>query len=227
MCSLCESMHTGMEKMRYHLVTVHEIGTTMQYLYTCPTCHRCHKTSQELSDHMVDIHNMKLELPCNQCGKVLPSELIMKHHKLEEHLFNPFKNDGEELVNQEVLSNKKAFKCDICGKRLKSSRTLDMHKKQEHKTVPHNHRCDKCDFTTYEKTKLRKHFNERHNKSLTKCKFCNEYFESWNKCQAHKNAVHYNRKSFTCTVCKKDCGYMQRDLAEHMLDQHQIVYKYL
>ena len=176
---------------------------------------------------MVDKHDMKLEFPCNQCGKVLPSELILKHHKMEQHAFNPFKNDGEELLNQQVVSVIKAFKCDICGKRLKSSRTLDMHKKQEHKTVPHNYRCNKCDYTSYEKGKLKNHTDEVHKKEPTKCNLCEEYFESFSKCRAHKDAVHYNKTSLICTVCKKDCGNIQRDLAEHMLDQHQIIYKYM
>ena len=227
MCSLCESLHTDKEKMRYHLMVVHEIGTNIDFLFVCPTCHSCHKTSQELSDHMVDKHDMKLDHPCNQCGKVLPSELILKHHKLEEHSFNPFKSDGEDLLNQKVVSEDvKAFKCDFCDKRYKSSRTLDMHQKQEHKTAPHNHKCDQCDYTTWEKAKLRKHFNEVHNKNPYKCSICKKVFETFNKCSKHKNEEHYKKKLFSCSVCKKECK-AQIDLAEHMLDEHQIIYKYL
>ena len=227
MCSLCEYLQTSETKMKYHLMTVHEIGTTLDYLFVCSTCHSCHKTSQELSDHMVDKHDMKLDHPCNQCGKVLPSELILKHHKIEEHSYNPFKSDGEDLLNQKVVSEDvKAFKCDLCDKRYKSSRTLDMHQKQEHKTVAHNHKCDKCEYTTYEKAKLRKHFNENHNKNPHKCTICKKYFETYNKCTSHKIMEHYKKKLYSCSVCKKECT-TQRDLAEHMLDQHQIVYKYL
>ena len=42
----------------------------------------------------------------------------------------------------------------------------------------------------------------------------------------HKNEEHYIKKLFSCSVCKKECK-AQIDLAEHMLDEHQIIYKYL
>ena len=101
-----------------------------------------------------------------------------------------------------------------------------MHQKQEHKTAPHNHKCDQCDYTTWEKAKLRKHFNEVHNKNPYKCSICKKVFETFNKCSKHKNEEHYKKKLFSCSVCKKECK-AQIDLAEHMLDEHQIIYKYL
>ena len=53
-----------------------------------------------------------------------------------------------------------------------------------------------------------------------------KYFETYNKCSTHKNNEHYKKKLYSCSVCKKECK-AQIDLAEHMLDQHQIIYKYL
>ena len=188
-CTLCERTFSVKRKLQDHYVLDHVKSHVKDDLCMCDKCDQRFFNSIELSSHLSSEHDSTNEFSCDQCGKLFVSHLLLNLHMIESHDFNPIKM-------KETDGN---FKCDICGVYLKTEKTLMCHKIGQHQKDSHSYKCDQCDFTTFQSSKLKQHIDRQHNKVRPK-------------------------KALKCPKCPRSF-FERRPYNRHLLDEHDILPK--
>ena len=166
-------------------------------------------------------HSFTSDHQCSDCEKILVSSTLLTAHKMEVHLFKP----GYKAKRSET-----DIECKICGQYLKNERTLATHTLQFHEKEKHKFRCDQCDYSTYESTNLRKHFNSLHRDAQDfKCIQCDYLTNSKKQLSRHEinrhNINRFNVKVYKCDYCvdSKEMFQKKGGLGYHLLNVHNIV----
>ena len=227
-CTLCDNVFKSRLALVKHLEEKHQVYSKRSTIYVCVICKAKFESSKALSSHLHIEHQCQNEFPCSKCFEHFPSKTLVTVHMLENHEHNPLKdvgllNDKMKIIREDLT---KPFQCDICQKRFNYQRTLSIHIKQVHDTS-NRIKCDQCDFTAYAEYVLRKHVLMKHSeKTLFPCDKCS--FASNSKTQLRKHMPVHGikmQKDKHCTECS-ECFLTKRQLGEHMLTEHNIVYKY-
>ena len=169
---------------------------------------------------MMSQHLIQADYQCEDCESKLISSTLLMAHKMEVHMFKP----GAKAKKAET-----DVQCKICGKYLKNEKTLATHTLQDHEKDKHKHRCDKCDYSTYESYRLKKHVNTVHKAPKDfKCIQCDYVTNDKKNLYNHEVDQHQinrgNLKVYTCDHCNN--GRMFRHIGSlgiHLLNVHNVV----
>ena len=203
-CTLCERIFSTRSKVAEHIISDHDKNGLRSCIFCCDKCDNSFETSSALDLHLQNDHGMMCEHKCNECDKIVTSTAILTAHMMEAHNYNPMKDQSKTSFSSMTEVNAKTadkkFRCDYCGMYLKSEQTLSGHIISKHKTDTHNYKCDLCDFTTFQASRLKQHKIRTHT--------------DWKK----------PKRVYECTECPRTfpaIGYMQT----HLLDEHGIICK--
>ena len=139
---------------------------------------------------------------------------------MEVHLFKP----GYKAKKSET-----DVQCKICGKYLKNEKTLATHTLQEHEKEKHKYRCEQCDYSTYEPSRLKIHFNDVHRVAQDfKCIKCDYLTNTKKKLHQHEVTCHninrFNLKVYMCEYCDSKQMFPKKGVfGLHLLKVHNIV----
>ena len=226
-CTICDNVFKSRLALVKHFQEKHQVFCNRNTIYVCFKCKTKFGSSKELSNHLRSEHDLPNEHACSKCESMFPTKTMVTVHLLECHEHNPFKDSGLLTDKMRVIREDltKPFQCNICSKRFKHQRTLNIHYKQSHDTSNRIH-CEQCDFTAYAEYVLRKHVLERHAaKTLYPCDKCSFVSNSKASLTKHLSVHGIVIKNKHCPECKESFE-TKRMLGEHMLTEHNIVYKY-
>ena len=97
------------------------------------------------------------------------------------------------------------------------------HNKQIHLKESHIHFCKECNWSTFEATRLKKHYQQQHGEKQFACEECNSKFSTQSRLKRHKKDIHNKTDhQYSCSVCKK-AFYSRNQLAKHSMNEHQIL----
>ena len=205
-CTLCERIFSVRKKLAEHIKNDHEKRGLTKCIYCCDKCDNAFETSFALDQHLQNAHGMSCAHRCyeHECEKSFVTRALLTAHMIEVHNYNPMKDQSKTSFSSMTEVNAKTadkkFRCDYCGMYLKSEQTLSGHIISKHKTDTHNYKCDLCDFTTFQASRLKQHKIRTHT--------------DWKK----------PKRVYECTECPRTfpaIGYMQT----HLLDEHGIICK--
>ena len=192
-------------------------------------CKKPYKSVQEVSNHLTNEHQIYNEHFCLKCEGAFPSKALLAIHLIDIHEHNE-QEVAEGLGTAKVFEEKKRerFQCDVCKRILKCEKSLIRHKKQYHEKHLHDYKCDQCNFTAYENAQLTSHILRKHTKaSRFPCDQCSYVTNFLAQLHQHVRQRHDGHRGYTqsCNVCGKQCNG-KGVLADHMLHEHDIVYKF-
>ena len=226
-CTRCDTTYIGVQKLREHLAQEHDNFNVKEDLRLCQHCDSRFVKTGELNEHLHLNHDMKNEHFCAKCSEAFVTKTVLTSHLMELHDYNPTIESDEPInIDKKNISldkiNPKKFKCEECNVYLSSSRTLDGHNKQFHIKESHNHFCNECDWSTFEATRLRKHYLGKHAEKQFGCDQCELRFSIQSRLQRHKKEIHKKDLQYSCSVCKK-AFRSKKSLAKHSMNEHQIL----
>ena len=229
MCTICDKFFiAGSKKLIEHLGQDHRVYCHDNDYYVCHTCHVKCRSSKELQDHLMKVHQLESNQHCENCVTSFPTKSLLAIHLMDCHNVKPSKAAQSLGTVSKVLTDHStnAYTCDICDKKLASKRTLFDHKKQVHNRANHL-KCDHCKYTSHEPSRLKRHILEKHTKATKfPCDQCSYVTNINSILLTHKRKVHEgSNKRDTCKECEKKFTNKKK-LAEHMLADHNIVYEY-
>ena len=191
--------------LRAHVNSVHE-----NIIWRCDKCPFTTSFEQMLNIHTSRNHNPKKakeKFPCFTCDKMFTTERYAKSHM--------------ELVHGSKES------CQYCGDKY-SKTFLKRHIKFMHKGF--KFRCSECDFTFWDKKKLRRHMGTDHNYMIDQefakgseertCKLCDKLFKEARNLIVHMETVHGGLKKHSCNECGMNFG-QKSSLKRHILLKHK------
>ena len=228
-CTICDKVIIGgKRKLVDHLSNEHQVYAHENDIFVCHLCrHKCF-TSKDLHDHLLKQHEMKNDQHCEKCEILYPTKSLLAIHLMDCHTYTPVKvasilGCSDAKIVEEVNTN--PFPCQHCDKKFASYRTLFGHVKQVHDKSSHV-KCDHCDFSTYDNYKMKRHVLSVHTKAYKfPCDKCSFITNLQSVLSQHIKTVHEKSNSIGCQECGKDFQSKNR-LAEHMLKEHNIIYKY-
>merc|ERR1712012_103335 len=131
MCTRCEKMFSGYQKLRDHLKDEHSSFHAVDDLWLCPKCDERWKSTQELNEHLHQEHSVPKDHFCSKCDDALASKPLLANHLYETHGLDPMKETEDDSAStmlnpKKIVKDPKArqFKCEECSVYLASSRTL-------------------------------------------------------------------------------------------------------
>ena len=79
-------------------------------------------------------------------------------------------------------------------------------------------KCEICEYVFKTKIKLKKHYNQNHNKNekFLNCNICTKSFQKQNTLTSHVKSVHGGKK-YICKYCSKAFSQLGR-LKHHLLE---------
>ena len=93
MCTVCERVFCGRTKLRDHLAVDHQLGVTPDEMFICHLCHKKHKSSSSLDDHLHSEHKLRRDHFCLNCeDKSFSTKAMKTLHMIEVHEMNPIGN---------------------------------------------------------------------------------------------------------------------------------------
>ncbi|XP_019891445.1 zinc finger protein Xfin isoform X2 [Musca domestica] len=147
--------------------------------HPCLECKHVCDSVEELSEHMIEVHNRNARNQCHVCKKVFTMKA-----SLIDHL--------------RVHSGDKPFVCTICGKRFTQNSNLRQHimRHQNKKDFM----CDLCPNAYVTKAELFSHKRTHTGETPFKCNFCNTSFTSSSSLQKHVRK-HTGERPYSCDIC--------------------------
>ena len=222
-CVLCDKFTTSKKLLQDHHSSIHNISFSSRYakdIYPCKECGQKYNSSWSLNNHLMAQHSFSADHQCQDCENVLVSSTLLTAHKMEVHLFKP----GYKAKRSET-----DIECKICGQYLKNENSLAKHTLQEHEKEKHKFQCDQCDYSTYEASRLKKHFDGVHRDAQDfKCIECDFVTNCKRQTSKHEIYCHninrFNLKVFKCDYCDNKKMFAQKgDYEKHLLIVHNIV----
>jgi len=178
--------------------------------YVCSQCDSVFKTFRNLDVHLFEEHSFGSL--CSQCGHQSETfneyEAHMESHyiqceicKVTVHGLKGLRNHNTRYHKQEKNEDKEDTMCYVCGKKLRKS-YLHIHIRNVHnsETV----QCDKCEFTTNTKDKLKIHMRRTHLNTLKTCPVCKKQVRMLKRhWEVTKCGGKVTPGVFTCDICNK------------------------
>ena len=236
-CSICEDVFTAKDNLHAHLNEKHSINAE-ENPYPCPLCRAPNAYLKQLNDHIFVEHKVPKEHQCQTCDKLFTTKAILTMHMMEQHEFDAEADSmsknisisaalklAEVQVHEDEFEAARKIKCRECGAMVKSQRVLEGHMRQKHQPWTHNLFCHLCPWSTYEKYKMKKHMEEKHEITTFYCDQCDYSTKRRAQLSKHKRTVHMNIKSAKCPDCEESFS-CKGTLKKHMWEQHKKVYKF-
>ena len=163
----------------------------------------------------IEKEHMNMEIPCNKCEKKFPSQrILLAHLKTHERVLLPcyicgkkIKDFNNSLQNHVVKHSltEKSIKCKQadCERIFFTEIDMKSHFTHEHRKSLTEKVCTICGYTTTSPHRFRRHFLKHSKEKPYKCDECDLYFKDKQTLKVHKNRVHYGRRNFECSYCKK------------------------
>ena len=202
-----------------------------QDIWLCPWCELRFESSILLNQHFESQHSIgegHQPYICSVCNTMFVKKLFLTNHLCEMHGFDPTKETDSNIslhidpakIFKDPVDRR--FKCEECDVYLKSVRTLGDHNKQHHQKESHNHFCTECDWSTFEATRLRKHYLAKHAERNIKCNQCSAKFACKTLLTSHVRRLHERRFLHSCPECGEKLRTVSL-LRKHCLNKHQIL----
>lgn len=205
-CKFCEENIPDFEKLKCHLVAVHNKGLDLTYSdgilpfrltktnFNCALCEEKYEEYKTLNHHM-NVHFKNFI--CEQCGAgFITPERLRRHTSSHE--------TG-------------SFSCEICNKVFRSLLSKNQHYANVHVQVK-RHRCPQCPETFRNYFQRSKHVSSIHGLKLKefKCNMCPKVFTVSGKLGVHVRSVHLKEKRHACDMCEWKF-YSKSELKDHMV----------
>ena len=167
-CDQCEKEFTTRANKSIHVRSVHE-----QIKFSCTICDYKATQKSSLTRHIESVHQ-GVKYNCIICGYDASSKGCLIKHTESLHKGRKFqcKSCSKEFNNKSNLSTHtkavhegRRFICDLCNKSFKN---LNKHKKLLHSEEQIQHNCNMCTFKTIQRSYLRKHILNMHQKGIRK-----------------------------------------------------------
>ena len=170
----CTEIFAYNASMKSHMISIHNGNK-----YACDNCEYESSISANLKRHQAGVHANEKQFRCEECGKYFNQKRNMIEHNSTEH-------------------KKEKYKCDVkkCEKEFWSKSSLTRHaiSHADMQSVLTNN-CDKCSFTTKEKSTLKRHISIIHLKEkLFQCTECKYVATQNGNLKKHKIAKHSEKK---------------------------------
>ena len=228
-CTLCNKFSSCRSKLVEHFWSEHQVACSNKEKYVCYACKKPYEAIQEMSNHLTDDHQIHDGHSCWKCGSTFSVKAFLAIHLMDNHAYT--KQDAAEVLGNVTVFQDHArerFKCDVCHSILQTEKSLIRHKKQYHEKHLHDYKCDQCDFTALESAHLKRHMLKKHIKAYRfPCDQCSYVTNFMAELTVHTKLKHegHDKQRHSCKVCGKD--FIGKGLvADHMLHEHDIVYKY-
>ena len=162
--------------------------------FPCSDCGRVFNRQSNLKRHINAVHKEIKNFECNQCEKSYYELFALKNHMKTIHNVVDFKPKQSDLKIEEPKNPK--HNSNIGNKTTSSCKKLKKHK------------CDFCDNTFINLTKLESHIKITHDPAyqlpkIHKCGFCEEKFCKLAILKKHTLNVHKEEKYLVCSYCGK------------------------
>ena len=227
LCTICTKFLPSKSQLMNHYSKEHQVFCLNKEQFVCDQCNQKFQSSQDLHDHLTKDHEMLSDQKCTKCEYSFPNKVLLAIHLMNIHDFK--QSDAAmifgtlKIVEDDTTKN---FVCEFCNKRFTSKRSLNGHFKQYHGDKSLHYKCDQCDFSSFEKNKLKRHKKTQHEKPTEfKCEFCPYVTNLRGIMNKHIKHKHQKVKEYPCTECGKEF-VAKTNLASHMLLEHNIVFKY-
>lgn len=167
---------------------------TKDKLYKCPHCDTSFARRQYLSNHIINVHNLKT---CPECKTTFSNEDAFNAHL--------------------ALHPKKEYECGSCNKSFNSVYLLKNHRKTHVKDKPFA--CNICGKTFADKYYLRNHFSIHSPVKPYTCAVCGRGFASSSALRYH-SFQHTGEKPAKCQYCPSE--FVQKNqLKLHIARKHK------
>ena len=202
-CPICLKVLCDRTRLKYHLETH---NNTTERRFTCDICPSAFKTKMNLSNHIRNVHQKKVEyLACSFCGCKYSSRTLKRHIQLRHE----------------------AAECRECSLTFETGAELQRHKKQKHEDsltpfqkLPRREVqafCDICGKVFQGNSSLKDHIASVHNKEhKSQCPVCGKklscksshlmFKKHVSKCESGQIKEKMKRDSngeWSCDVCGK------------------------
>jgi KRAB domain-containing zinc finger protein len=172
--------------------------------------------SNNLNQHVREVHTDDRKLPCQHCQKSFKSVHKLKVH-IQTHnksvkcpmcpkLF-PLKGSLNQHIKQ-FHENPGSFECESCGKKFNKKGILQSHQKIHDKNRPKPFKCQRCDYATDGRQSFKRHqkSHEHQDKKFAaikdpiKCKKCSKFIRNKDGLRQHMRHVHPD-VPYQCDLC--------------------------
>lgn len=148
--------------------------------------------------------------------EILKCKLCKKSFKMEQKFASHVKMKHGSQTKVEI------FECDLCPRAYFKKSMLRAHLMKNHlkvkiKTEDDELKCQSCDFTSNDATKLRLHEYHWHQKKLL-CNICGRGFSCPSHLNKHVEGVH-GEKKYMCNICGLRVSHPAY-LRRHMNERH-------
>ena len=210
-CTICEDGFTLREKLKRHIVEVHE-GLKP---FKCSLCEQVSFARKEtLKQHFVTVHkvhnvtdlipvnNKKKKYKCSDCD-----ESFTMNYNLNQHI-------------RSAHNGRKEFWCSFCEEKFTMKQLLKRHYAKVHDgQIPYsrtnNYKCSNCNACFTKKHYLDQHIVTVHDGTKYKCSNCDEYFAQKQGLNQHIASVHDGTK-YKCLNC--DASFTKKQNLKNHLD---------
>lgn len=183
----------------------------------CPRCNRMLQ-SRSLNHHIKNVHPNIRKFQCKICSKSFKSAVNCKaHEKIHNKEFpcevcnKSFTTPSQLAMHKKLYhENARGFKCDVCEKQFFQKAYLISHQKTHDKNRSKPLKCHRCDFSTDNKSNLKRHenFHEHQDKKFAaminpqKCEKCSNCFKTKSSLKCHMKNSH-SKFLYQCDLCAK------------------------
>ena len=136
----------------------------------CPVCNKKFALRSSLILHMKNVHEKREQFPCDQCGKMFATSVLLATHYT-------------------IHTGEKKFKCPQCDKRFRTPGGLDIHKR--HHSGIKEHACTYCEKAFYTSTNLQDHIRIHTGEKPFKCVVCQKAFAKSCNLKKHKKLLNH------------------------------------
>lgn len=185
----------------------------LKKLFNCKICSRKYFEKTTLKSHIKYFHLKRKELVCEECGKVLTSEKMLRHH-MRTHTLRHFCNVGDcregflykhlldvhkESKHKDEVVIQKPYLCNHCGHSFTRWHKLNDHVREYHSTVP-QFVCKICGSAFQKRFNLSRHTLKHHrtpdsekgNSVRHVCEFCGRVYKHKKSLAHHQSHEHHS-----------------------------------
>ena len=205
LCEKCDSRFYTSALLYAHRQIKHPSG-----YHACSKCGKEFPNSHGLKSHIKNVHEDVGCFVCDICGKVFTKKSVIKNHEKIHSIPDipgafPCKITGCNKVFGKKLSRDKhsrnpyahgkerpkIYKCKFCSKQFSEKPAVVFHEKSIHLNVK-DFKCDKCDFASASKDKLKVHITSIHDGVMYSCDYvgCTKSYNLKGNLDAHRFRVH-------------------------------------